>query len=52
VQDTGLIVGVTEAPQTISFAGLVERQQALVKALVTDPAVRACRRSSGWTAPT
>jgi multidrug efflux pump len=23
VQDTGVIVGVTEAPQTISFAGLV-----------------------------
>ena len=40
VQDTGLIVGVTEAPQTISFAGLVERQQALVKALVADPAVQ------------
>jgi multidrug efflux pump len=39
VQDTGLITGVTEAPQTISFAGLVERQQALVKALVVDPAV-------------
>jgi multidrug efflux pump len=39
VQDTGLIVGVTEAPQTISFAGLVDRQQALVKALVNDPAV-------------
>ena len=40
VQDTGLIIGVTEAPQTISFAGLVERQQALVKALVADPAVQ------------
>jgi len=39
VQDTGLVVGVTEAPQTISFVGLAERQQALVKALVTDPAV-------------
>ena len=39
VQDTGLIVGVTEAPQTISFAGLVQRQQALVKALAGDPAV-------------
>ncbi len=39
VQDTGLIVGVTEAPQTTSFTGLVDRQQALVKALVSDPAV-------------
>jgi multidrug efflux pump len=40
VQDTGLIIGVTEAAQTTSFAGLVERQQALVKALVGDPAVQ------------
>ncbi len=40
VQDTGLIIGVTEAPQTISFGGLAERQQALVKALVADPAVQ------------
>jgi multidrug efflux pump len=40
VQDTGLIVGVTEATQTISFAGLAGRQQALVKALVEDPAVQ------------
>jgi multidrug efflux pump len=39
VQDTGLIVGVTEAPQTISFAGLAERQQALVRELLADPAV-------------
>jgi multidrug efflux pump len=39
IQDTGLIVGVTEAPQTISFAGLVQRQQALVEALAGDPAV-------------
>ena len=39
IQDTGLIVGVTEAPQTISFAGLVQRQQALVNALAGDPAV-------------
>src|SRR4029434_10227122 len=40
VQDTGLVVGVTEAPQTISFTGLVDRQQALVKAIVSDPAVQ------------
>jgi multidrug efflux pump len=39
VQDTGLIVGVTEAPQTTSFAGLVDRQQALVRTLAGDPAV-------------
>jgi multidrug efflux pump len=39
VQDTGVILGVTEAAQTISFAGLVDRQQALVAALRGDPAV-------------
>jgi multidrug efflux pump len=39
VQDTGLIIGVTEAPQTISFAGMTERQQALAKAILDDPAV-------------
>jgi multidrug efflux pump len=39
VQDTGVIIGVTEAPQTISFEGLVDRQQDLVKALLADPAI-------------
>ena len=29
VQDTGVIQGITEAPQTISFAAMAERQQAL-----------------------
>ncbi len=40
VQDTGLIIGVTEAAQTISFAGLAERQQRLADALAGDPAVQ------------
>ena len=40
VQDTGVIIGVTEAPQTISFQGLAERQQALVKALLGDPSIQ------------
>jgi multidrug efflux pump len=40
VQDTGAILGVTEAPQTISFAGLAERQQALAIAVLGDPAVQ------------
>ena len=40
VEDTGVIVGVTEAPQTISFAGLAERQQALGAALLRDDAVQ------------
>jgi multidrug efflux pump len=39
VQDTGVIIGVTEAPQTVSFERLAERQQALVRAILQDPAV-------------
>ena len=39
VQDTGVIQGITEAPQSISFAAMAERQQALAKAILEDPAV-------------
>ncbi|HUN69780.1 MAG TPA: MdtB/MuxB family multidrug efflux RND transporter permease subunit [Burkholderiales bacterium] len=39
VQDTGLIQGITEAPQTISYAAMAERQQALARAVLEDPAV-------------
>jgi len=39
VQDTGVIQGITEAPQSISFAAMGERQQALAKAILEDPAV-------------
>ncbi|SDG93140.1 MdtB/MuxB family multidrug efflux RND transporter permease subunit [Propionivibrio dicarboxylicus] len=39
VQDTGVIQGVTEAPQSISFPAMAERQQAVVDALLADPAV-------------
>ncbi len=39
VQDTGVIQGITEAPQSISFAAMAERQQALVKVVLEDPAV-------------
>lgn len=38
-QDTGAIQGISEAPQSISFAAMRERQQALVDVLLTDPAV-------------
>src|ERR1700677_4423588 len=31
VQDTGVLLGITEAPQTISFAEMAQRQQALAK---------------------
>ena len=39
VQDTGVILGVSEAPQTISFSAMSYRQQALTKIIVKDPAV-------------
>jgi multidrug efflux pump len=39
VQDTGLILGVSEAPQTVSFESMQTRQQALVDAILKDPAV-------------
>ena len=39
VQDTGVILGVSEAPQTVSFPAMAERQQALVKVILEDPAV-------------
>jgi len=39
VQDTGLIQGVTEAPQSISFAAMAERQQAVARSVLEDPAV-------------
>jgi len=39
VQDTGVIQGVSEAPQSISFPAMAERQQALAQAVLEDPAV-------------
>ena len=39
VQDTGLIQGITEAPQSISFAAMAQRQQALAAAILKDPDV-------------
>ena len=39
VEDTGLIQGITEAPQTISFPAMVARQEALARAVLQDPAV-------------
>jgi multidrug efflux pump len=39
VQDTGVIQGVSEAEQTISFRAMSERQQALGKVILQDPAV-------------
>jgi multidrug efflux pump len=39
VQDTGLIQGISEAEQSISFAAMAERQQALAREILKDPAV-------------
>jgi multidrug efflux pump len=38
-QDTGTIQAITEAPQSISFAAMAERQQALAAVILKDPAV-------------
>jgi multidrug efflux pump len=39
VQDTGVIQGISEAPQTISFPSMAQRQQALARVVLEDPAV-------------
>ena len=38
-QDTGLIIGISEAAQDISFQAMSERQQALLNIVLKDPAV-------------
>jgi multidrug efflux pump len=39
VQDTGVIQGISEAPQSISFLGMAEKQQALARVILQEPAV-------------
>ncbi len=39
IQDTGVIQGISEAPQSISFPAMAERQQALARVILRDPAV-------------
>jgi multidrug efflux pump len=39
VQDTGMIQGISEAPQTVSFEAMARRQQALAEVVLADPAV-------------
>jgi multidrug efflux pump len=39
-QDTGIIQGITQASPSISFASMEERQQAIAKVLLADPAVQ------------
>ena len=39
VQDTGVILGISEAPQSTSFQAMTRLQQQLNRAILTDPAV-------------
>jgi multidrug efflux pump len=39
VQDTGAILGISQAPETVSFPAMSRRQQELVKVIRQDPAV-------------
>jgi multidrug efflux pump len=39
VQDTGVILGISEAAQSVSFSAMAERQQALARIILEDPAV-------------
>jgi multidrug efflux pump len=39
VQDTGVILGISEASQTVSFSAMAERQRALAREILKDPAV-------------
>ncbi|MDR3568236.1 MAG: multidrug efflux RND transporter permease subunit [Syntrophobacteraceae bacterium] len=40
VQDTGLLLGISQAPQSISFDAMAKRQEALAKLVLKDPAVQ------------
>jgi multidrug efflux pump len=39
VQDTGVILGISEAPDYVSFESMAQRQQALAKVILQDPDV-------------
>ena len=39
VQDTGAIQAISEAPQSVSFSAMAERQQAAAKAILAEPDV-------------
>lgn len=51
-EDTGQIVGITEASQDISFPAMSERQQAVVGVLLKDPAVQSVASYIGPGGPT
>jgi len=39
LQDTGLVQGISEAPQSVSFASMTQRSRSLAAAILEDPAV-------------
>jgi HAE1 family hydrophobic/amphiphilic exporter-1 len=51
-EDTGLIQGITQAAQDISFTAMSERQQAVVDALLKDPAIESASSYIGPGGPT
>jgi len=40
VEDTGVLLGISEAPAPISFSAMADRQQAITKVILTDPDVQ------------
>jgi hydrophobe/amphiphile efflux-1 (HAE1) family protein len=51
-QDTGMITGITEASQDISFPAMAERQQAVANIVLQDPAVASTGSYIGPGGPT
>jgi hydrophobe/amphiphile efflux-1 (HAE1) family protein len=51
-QDTGMIVGIAEASQDISFPAMAERQQAVINTVLQDPAVASVGSQIGPGGPT
>jgi multidrug efflux pump len=39
IQDTGVILGISQAPETVSFPAMADRQQALARIILKDPDV-------------
>jgi multidrug efflux pump len=39
IQDTGVVLGISQAPETVSFQSMSDRQQQLAKVILQDPAV-------------
>ncbi len=51
-QDTGLIQGISEAPQSVSFDAMSQRSRALAEAILRTRRWTTSPRSSAWTAAT